>query len=161
MHWQYIWLLPLMFGFSHMCVVKTTYYTRTSCVDLTKQVCFIAHTCGKKTKHVWENPHRQDVWLNLTCPWFDISPQYCLQGTPVGYYERTDYIRGFDYTYAMRYVRKLVDWRGKSLMVFSIKLIGQPMLYLSEGTLYEMQLDQGGHKVKPTINQQWDISSGF
>ena len=45
--WQYIWLFPLMFGFSHTCVVKTTYYTGTSCVVLTTQVCFMAHTCGK------------------------------------------------------------------------------------------------------------------
>ena len=45
--WHYMSLFPQMFGFSHTCVVKTTYYTGTSCVDLTTQVCFIAHTCGK------------------------------------------------------------------------------------------------------------------
>ena len=37
---------PHMFSFSHTCVVKSTYYTGSSCVALTTQVCFIAHTCG-------------------------------------------------------------------------------------------------------------------
>ena len=43
---QYMWLIPHMFGFSHTCVVISTYYTGSSCVALTTQVCFIAHTCG-------------------------------------------------------------------------------------------------------------------
>ena len=38
-------------------------------------------------------------------------------------------VRGSDGTYAMQYVRKLLDWRGKSTMVFSTKLIGQPLLF--------------------------------
>ena len=41
---------------------------------------------------------------------------------------------------------------GKVSDGVSTKLIGQPMLYLSEGTLYEMQLDQDGRKVKLSIN---------
>ena len=41
-------------------------------------------------------------------------------------------------------------------MVFSTKLIGQPMLYLSEGTICEMQLDQDGRKVKPSMQyDEW------
>ena len=33
-------------------------------------------------------------------------------------------------------------------MTFSSKLIGQPTLYASEGTIYEMKLDVSNQKVK-------------
>ena len=63
-------------------------------------------------------------------------------------------MRGRDGTYAWRYVRKPLDWRGKSKMGFASKLIGQPILFYSEGTVYEMQLDVGSHKVKCITNQK-------
>ena len=58
-----MWVFPHMFGFSHTCVVKSTYY---SCVALTTQVCFIAHTCGNNQTCV-ENPHRQVLGFFHTC----------------------------------------------------------------------------------------------
>ena len=39
-------------------------------------------------------------------------------------------------------------------MGFGSKLIGQLILFYSEGTVYEMQLDVGSHKVKCIINQK-------
>ena len=61
-----MWLIPHMFGFSHTCVVKSTYYTGSSCVAFTTQVCFIAHTCGNNQTCV-ENPHRQVLGFFHTC----------------------------------------------------------------------------------------------
>ena len=43
---------------------------------------------------------------------------------------------------------------GNQKMGFGSKLIGQPILFYSEGTVYEMQLDVGSHKVKCIINQK-------
>ena len=39
-------------------------------------------------------------------------------------------------------------------MGFGSKLIGQPILFYSEGTVYEMQLNVDSHKVKCIINQK-------
>ena len=58
--------VPHSFGFSHTCVVKSTYYTGSSCVAFTTQVCFIAHTCGNNQTCV-ENPHRQVLGFFHTC----------------------------------------------------------------------------------------------
>ena len=51
----------------------------------------------------------------------------------------------------MRYVHHPLDWHEISLMKFSNKYVGQPTLYLSEGILFEMQLNIGMHRVKPTM----------
>ena len=63
---QYMWLFSHMFSFSHTCVVKSTYYTGSSCVALTTQVCFIAHTCGNNHTYV-EIAHRQVLGFYHTC----------------------------------------------------------------------------------------------
>ena len=63
---QYMWLFQHMFCLSHTCVVKSTYYTGSSCVAFTTQVCFIAHTCGNHQTCV-ENPNRQVLGFFLTC----------------------------------------------------------------------------------------------
>ena len=61
-----MWLIPHMFSFSHTCVVKSTYYTGSSCVVFTTQVCLIAHMCGNNQTCV-ENPHRQVLGYFHTC----------------------------------------------------------------------------------------------
>ena len=63
---QYMWLFQHMSGLSHTYVVKSTYYTGSSCVVFTTQVCLIAHMCGNNQTCV-ENPHRQVLGYFHTC----------------------------------------------------------------------------------------------
>ena len=53
--------------FSHMYVVKSIYYTGTSCVALTTQVCFIAHECGKNQTCVGKPTHAGVGFFPHTC----------------------------------------------------------------------------------------------
>ena len=64
-----------------------------------------------------------------------------VQNASRGYYVGPDFIRGVDGSYAMRYTRTTVDWRGKTAMTYAPKLVGQP-------TIYEMKLDVTSQKVK-------------
>ena len=70
-----------------------------------------------------------------------------MQNAPRGYYITPDYVKGDDGTYVMRYSRIPLNWRGKTPMTFSSKLIGQPTLCASEGTIYETKLDVSNQRV--------------
>ena len=45
--WQYMRLFPHIFGFYHMCVVKSTHNTVTISVVFTTEVCVLPYMCGK------------------------------------------------------------------------------------------------------------------
>ena len=77
-----------------------------------------------------------------------LAPLCNVQNAPRGYYITPDYVKGDDGTYVMRYSRIPLNWRGKTPMTFSSKLIGQPTLCASEGTIYETKLDVSNQKVK-------------
>ena len=75
-----------------------------------------------------------------------MSPNYYIQGAPFGT------MWGLIISGVLMAPANNGRLAGKVSDGVSTKLIGQPMLYLSEGTLYEMQLDQDGRKVKLSIN---------
>ena len=61
--WQYMRLFPHMFGFYHMCVVKSTQHSYHECCF---QVCVFAHTCG--INHICvAKPNKQVFGFSHTC----------------------------------------------------------------------------------------------
>ena len=61
----HMWLFPHMFGFYHMCVVKSTHNTVTISVVFTTEVCVFAHTCGNNHICV-EKPNKQVLGFSHT-----------------------------------------------------------------------------------------------